>query len=157
MINLALLIVSYGCMEFVAWSNHKYVMHGFLWVWHKDHHLNDRKKMSMEDMQFSGFEKNDLFFLIYAFPAILLFITGFGMNDLHLVFIGTGITLYGFTYFVVHDILIHQRIRIPFLVRYPSKYVQAIIRAHLAHHRPKTATDFKNFGLLIFPTRYFKS
>jgi len=157
MINIALLIVSYGCMEFVAWSNHKYVMHGFLWTWHKDHHLNDLKKMSMKDMQFSGFENNDLFFLIYAIPAILLFIIGFETGNLHLIFIGSGITLYGFTYFIVHDILIHQRIRIPFLVRYRSKYVQAIIRAHLAHHRPSTATDFKNFGLLIFPARFFKS
>jgi len=156
MINIGLLIVSFGLMEFVAWSNHKYVMHGFLWSWHKDHHLNDRKKMALEDMQFSGFEKNDLFFLVYAIPAIVLFIIGFGTGNLHLVFIGAGITLYGFTYFLVHDILIHQRVKIPFLVKSRGKYAEALIRAHLAHHRPHTATDFKNFGLLIFPTRFFK-
>ena len=62
MINVALLILSYFFMEFVAWSNHKYVMHGFLWKWHKDHHVNDRKKLALDEMQFSGFEKNDYFF-----------------------------------------------------------------------------------------------
>ncbi|MEO0777155.1 MAG: fatty acid hydroxylase, partial [Bacteroidota bacterium] len=25
-------------MEFAAWFTHKYVMHGFLWDWHEDHH-----------------------------------------------------------------------------------------------------------------------
>ena len=25
-------------MEFMAWFTHKYIMHGFLWVLHKDHH-----------------------------------------------------------------------------------------------------------------------
>jgi len=31
-------------MEFVAWFTHKYVMHGFLWVLHKDHHHRDGRK-----------------------------------------------------------------------------------------------------------------
>ena len=39
-------------MEGVAWFTHKYVMHGFLWVLHKDHH--DRSNHS-------PFEKNDFF------------------------------------------------------------------------------------------------
>ena len=28
-------------MEFVAWFAHKYIMHGFLWSLHKDHHVRD--------------------------------------------------------------------------------------------------------------------
>jgi len=156
MINLGLLILSFGFMEFIAWSNHKYVMHGFLWRWHKDHHLNDRKKIAMEDMKFSGFEKNDLFFLIYALPAIILLIIGFSTSNLQVSFIGIGITIYGFTYFLIHDVMIHQRLHITFLIRNKSMYSQAIVRAHLAHHRPKNINDFKNFGLLIFPLRFFK-
>jgi beta-carotene 3-hydroxylase len=39
-------------MEFMAWFSHKYIMHGFLWVLHKDHHKKD---------QSSWFERNDLF------------------------------------------------------------------------------------------------
>jgi beta-carotene 3-hydroxylase len=155
MINISLLIISFFFMEFVAWSNHKYIMHGFLWKWHKDHHINDQKKVALEDMQFSGFEKNDYFFLVYAIPAILLMLTGFYFAYSSLVFIGIGITLYGFTYFLVHDIIIHQRIRIPFLRKNHNFYTKAIINAHFAHHRPKSAVDFKNFGLLIFPFRFF--
>ena len=49
-------------MEFVAWFSHKYIMHGFLWSWHKDHHRKDHD---------SWFEKNDLFFLVYAIPSVL--------------------------------------------------------------------------------------
>jgi len=156
MINILLLLISFGFMELVAWSNHKYVMHGFLWRWHKDHHVHDRQKIALEELHFSGFEKNDLFFLIYAIPAIILFIIGFAIKNYHFVFIGSGITLYGFTYFLVHDILIHQRVKISFLLNHHGKYVQAIIRAHLAHHRPHNVKDFKNFGLLIFPVRFFK-
>ncbi|MFM2267096.1 MAG: hypothetical protein RL757_537, partial [Bacteroidota bacterium] len=48
-------------MEFVAWAAHKYVMHGFLWNWHEDHHKPHFEK--------DGFwEKNDLFFLVFALP-----------------------------------------------------------------------------------------
>jgi len=36
------------------------------------------------------------------------------------------------------------------------KYVQAIIKAHLAHHRPRDVNDFRNFGLLIFPFHFLK-
>ena len=156
MINITLLILAFFFMEYVAWSNHKYVMHGFLWKWHKDHHINDKKKAALDEMQFSGFEKNDYFFLIYAIPAILLMFIGFIYSYLSLIFIGIGITLYGFTYFLVHDIIIHQRIKIPFLKGNHNRYTTAIINAHLAHHRPKSADDFKNFGLLIFPFRFFK-
>jgi beta-carotene 3-hydroxylase len=156
MLNISLVIIAYFFMEFVAWSNHKYVMHGFLWRWHKDHHVNDQYKVSLDKMATSNFEKNDLFFLVYAIPAIILMIIGLSVNMLPLVFIGIGITLYGFTYFMIHDILIHQRLRIPFLFKKPGFYTNAIINAHLAHHRPKSADDFRNFGLLIFPLRFFK-
>ena len=41
-------------MEFMAWFSHKYIMHGFLWSWHKDHHVKNKE---------SWFEKNDRFFI----------------------------------------------------------------------------------------------
>jgi len=157
MINVVLLVASYFFMEFVAWSNHKYVMHGFLWKWHKDHHINDKQKMALEDLQFQGFEKNDLFFLVYAIPAIILLMVGLFYAYYSLVFIGIGISLYGLTYFAIHDIVIHQRVNLPFLRKNHNKYTQAILKAHLAHHRPKNVSDFKNFGLLIFPFRFFKN
>ena len=52
------LITTFMITEFTAWFNHKYIMHGPLWVLHKDHHKKDHK---------SWFERNDLFFFFYAF------------------------------------------------------------------------------------------
>lgn len=142
-----LIVVSFLFMEFVAWSNHKYVMHGFLWSLHKDHHLTDIAGKPV-------LQKNDFFFLIYAIPAIILLITGFLKANPYLLSIGGGITLYGLTYFLIHDVVIHQRLP---LLRNPSNaYIKAVIKAHAAHHRPKNPDDFRNFGLLIFPARFFR-
>lgn len=144
-------------MEFVAWSNHKYIMHGFLWRWHKDHHINDHKKVKFpeEPIAFKG-EKNDLFFLIYTIPAIFFMIAGIATGNFPMVSISIGITLYGFTYFIIHDIIIHKRINIPALHKNHNLYTKAIIKAHLAHHRGKNIRDFDNYGLLIFQLRFFK-
>ncbi len=52
-------------MEFMAWFTHKYVMHGFLWSLHKDHHRKDHK---------SWCERNDTFFIFYALVSIGFFL-----------------------------------------------------------------------------------
>jgi len=157
MINISLLISAYFFMEFVAWSNHKYVMHGFLWKWHKDHHRKDHQNSLPKKTEDKRFEKNDLFFLVYAIPAILLMIIGFSINYMPLVFESIGITLYGFTYFIIHDVIIHKRLHIPFLINPTNYFLRAIIKAHTAHHWPKSKNDFNNYGLLVFPLRFFKN
>ena len=43
-------------MELVAWASHKYVMHGFGWGWHRDHHEPHDRLL----------ERNDLFALVGA-------------------------------------------------------------------------------------------
>ena len=142
-----LIILAFLFMEFVAWSNHKYVMHGFLWSLHKDHHLTDIASKPV-------LQKNDFFFIIYATPAIILIISGLALSNPYLLAIGAGITLYGFTYFMIHDVIIHKRL--PLFRNSSNRYIKAIINAHNAHHKPKNVTDFKNYGLLIFPKRYFE-
>lgn len=144
--TILLIILSFLFMEFVAWSNHKYVMHGFLWSWHKDHHLTDIASKPV-------FQKNDLFFLIYATPAIILIVAGLSLDKISLIAIGAGITLYGITYFLIHDVVYHQRL--PIFRNSTNFYIKAIKKAHDAHHRPKSVDDFKNFGLLIFPRKFF--
>ena len=47
-------------MEGVAWFAHKYVMHGLLWSWHRDHHQVEPD---------SFLEKNDLFFIVLGEAA----------------------------------------------------------------------------------------
>ncbi len=155
--NILLALAAFAFMEFVAWSNHKFVMHGFLWKWHADHHINDHKKnASQTDLYKPGFEKNDYFFLVYAVPAIVLLLLGFYFGLPRVISIGIGISAYGLTYFALHDVMVHQRLKIPFLIRPKSKYLQSVIEAHLAHHRGKNVRDFNNYGLLIFQRRFFK-
>ena len=36
-----IVLLTFVFMEFVAWFSHKYIMHGFLWSLHKDHHIKD--------------------------------------------------------------------------------------------------------------------
>ena len=69
-------------MEAITWFTHKYVMHGFLWYLHKDHH---QPKYS------NWFEKNDLFFVIFAVPSSLLIFFGIEQKFSELFFVGLGI------------------------------------------------------------------
>lgn len=132
-------------MEPLTWCIHKYVMHGFLWSLHKDHHDHSNE---------SEFEKNDLFFFIFSIPAIALFYFGSLQNFNYLFYIGLGITLYGIAYFFVHDIFIHQRIKIFRNAKHP--YLLAIRRAHKQHHKHITKEDGECFGFLFVPIKYFK-
>ena len=91
-------------MEFTAWFTHKYIMHGILWGLHKDHHQKPKNQK---------YEKNDWFFLMFASPSFLLLYFGYNQGSFLFSFwIGFGIALYGITYTVVHEIFIHQRIKI---------------------------------------------
>ena len=100
-------------MEGITWLTHKYVMHGFLWYLHEDHH----KKRP------GHFEKNDAFFLIFSIPSILCILFGTFDHKWWLAAIGTGIAMYGFAYFLVHDVIIHQRIKL--FTRSNHVYVEA--------------------------------
>lgn len=154
-LHLFLFVFSFLLMELVAWTNHKYLMHGSLWSWHLDHHRNDRKRSSPQETETKKFEKNDRFFLVYAIPGILLMAGGAFWAFPPALFVSGGIILYGLTYFIVHDLIIHERIKLPFKPQKHSAYLKALIRAHKAHHWPKDRNDFQNFGLLFFPRRYF--
>ena len=57
------------------------------------------------------FEKNDWFFVIFAVPSMLLIGIGTYENTWWLQATGFGIMLYGFAYFMVHDVIIHQRFK----------------------------------------------
>ena len=113
--------------------------------WHKDHHEPHDK----------FFEKNDRFFLVYAIPSMICYILG-SMIDSYfpLLFVGIGISLYGLTYFLIHDVYIHRRFK--WFKQLDSKYSKAILRAHGAHHSKKTKEDGESFGLLVIHPKYFK-
>ena len=131
-------------MEFAAWAAHKYLMHGFLWVVHEDHHQPTGKV----------FQKNDLFFLIFAIPSWLLIMLGFIYEAYFSVGAGFGIAAYGLTYFLIHDVLIHRRFE--WFDKTQNKYFKAIRKAHKIHHKHLGKEDGECFGLLVVPLKYFK-
>ena len=134
-------------MEFVAWFTHKYVMHGFLWSWHEDHH--DPK------MKHGFFEKNDRFFLVFAVPSFFCYMFGSFLDGYSfLLFIGMGISVYGLIYFLIHDVYIHRRFS--WFKHLDSKYSRAVLRAHGAHHAHIGKEDGESFGLLVFDLKYFR-
>ena len=144
LICILITLTIFFTMEFVAWATHKYVMHGFLWIWHEDHHIPGK----------SFFEKNDYFFLIFAVPSFFLFLFGTlgGIN--YLFFVGLGIFIYGMAYFTVHDIFIHQRFNLFKKTTHP--YLLAIRRAHKMHHKHIQKEDGECFGMLLVPWKYFR-
>ena len=146
MIEGIVLIAAFTGMEFVAWFTHKYVMHGPLWYFHRDHHVRDNPGF---------FERNDFFFLLFAVPGIICIFTGWrtGPESL-LLWIGAGITLYGLAYFLVHDVFIHQRFK--FLRKTDNAYFKAIRRAHKVHHKHLTKEDGECFGMLLVPLRFLR-
>lgn len=144
-LNVFIIVITFLGMEFIAWVSHKYVMHGFMWHFHEDHH--DAKHSRF-------FERNDTFFLIFAIPSWLNIM--FGMMDGYdfKLYVGLGILFYGITYFIVHDVIIHQRFK--WFSKSGNWYVNGIKRAHKIHHKNRGKEQGENFGMLIAPLKYFK-
>ena len=144
---IGVVVLTFVGMEFVAWFAHKYVMHGWLWSWHEDHH-----KPHMRD---GFFEKNDLFFVVFAVPSATCYILGSATPHFWLFFVGVGISIYGLVYFLIHDVYIHRRFK--WFKHLDSRYSRAILRAHGAHHAKPDKEDCESFGLLIVDPKFYKS
>ena len=70
------------------------------------------------------------------------------------LFVGVGISLYGLTYFLIHDVYIHRRFS--WFKQLDGKYSRAILRAHGAHHSKREKEDGESFGLLVVAPKFFK-
>ncbi|MDB9835499.1 MAG: beta-carotene hydroxylase [Candidatus Arcticimaribacter sp.] len=138
-------VTTFFFMEFMAWFSHKYIMHGFLWHLHKDHHKKDHG---------SWFERNDLFFIFYAVVSMSLVILWGEYGFWAGLPMALGIFTYGMSYFIVHDIFIHQRFKI--LRTTNSKYAKGLRRAHKIHHKSIHKGGGECFGMLWVPIKYFK-
>jgi Fatty acid hydroxylase superfamily. len=142
----AIIPVTFCLMEGFTWVLHKYVMHGWLWIWHEDHHDPTHK---------GKFEKNDYFFIVFGTLSMTVFLLGTLFPQWRvLLFVATGITLYGAAYFFVHDIFIHQRMR--FFRRSNNVYFRALRKAHKVHHKHIGKEEGECFGMLWVPFKYFK-
>jgi beta-carotene 3-hydroxylase len=143
MLYILVLIATFLAMEGITWLTHKYVMHGFLWYLHKDHHQPEP----------GFFEKNDTFFVIFAIPSMMLIYFGTFDTIWWMQAIGFGIMAYGFAYFLVHDVIIHQRIK--WFSRSNNTYVRAIRWAHKMHHKHLDRFEGESFGMLYVAKKYW--
>jgi beta-carotene 3-hydroxylase len=129
--------------EFMAWFTHKYVMHGFLWSWHRSHHT----------VHHHALERNDLFALVFSLPCIWLFyyFTLVTYNP-YMLAVAIGIFCYGVFYIIFHDIIVHQRVR--WKLARKSRYLRRMIHAHYVHHSRHTQAGCEAFGFLYAPKKY---
>jgi beta-carotene 3-hydroxylase len=122
-------------MEMFAWWAHKYVMHGWGWAWHRDHH----------EPHDNVLEKNDLFAVVFGTIVFFMFLIGYIMSPA-LWWAAFGITLYGLIYTLVHDGLVHQR----FFKWVPKRgYAKRLVQAHKLHHATVGKEGGVSFGFVI--------
>lgn len=144
-IFIPVMLGTFFAMEGITWLTHRYVMHGFLWYLHEDHH-RPRKKT---------FEKNDSFFLIFAIPSWLCIMLGLRNGYYWVAAIGFGIALYGLAYFLVHDVIIHQRFK--WFSRSNNRYIRTIRWAHKMHHKHLDRHEGESFGMLLVARKYWNA
>jgi beta-carotene 3-hydroxylase len=132
-------LVAFVAMEGFAWVMHRHVMHGWGWSWHRSHH----------EPRDGPFERNDLFAIVFAAPAVLLFWAG-ALPGLRWVwFAALGVTLYGLVYAFVHDALVHQRWGFRWV---PQRgYLRRLVLAHRLHHAVQSKEGAVSFGFLFAP------
>lgn len=137
--GVALFLITVAAMEGFAWVAHRYLMHGPMWFLHKSHHVKDHD---------SVLEKNDWFALLFSLPSIALIFVGLHYWSPVLP-VGLGIMAYGMIYFIFHDIIVHQRIRLERLPDWP--YLNRIRQAHQIHHHVRSKEGCVSFGFIITP------
>ena len=141
---IAIILITFFIMEGITWLTHRYVMHGFLWYLHQDHH---KKGCGF-------FEKNDAFFLIFAIPSWLCIMLGLHAKVYPVAAIGFGIAMYGLAYFVVHEVIIHQRLK--WFTRSNNTYIRTIRWAHKMHHKHLEKYQGESFGMLLVSKKYWQ-
>lgn len=141
-IFLFIVIAVFFLMEGITWLTHRFIMHGFLWILHEDHHKPTGH----------AFEKNDAFFLIFAIPSWLCIMLGLQNGHYAVAAAGFGIALYGLAYFIVHEVIIHQRFK--WFTRSNNTYIRAIRWAHKMHHKHMDKEQGESFGMLFTAKKY---
>jgi beta-carotene 3-hydroxylase len=141
LVILAVLLATVLAMEGLAWASHRYVMHGFGWAWHRDHH----------EPHDSLLEKNDRFALVGAAISIACFAMGsrwiMGPRAWEpATWMGLGVLIYGVIYTLVHDGLVHQR-----WFRWVPRggYARRIVQAHRLHHAAIGREGGVSFGFIL--------
>ena len=141
---ISITFLSFLFTECVMWFVHKYIMHGFLWKWHRSHHSMQRRR----------FELNDIFTIILFLISIATILYSFELSTEFLLirFIGLGILIYSVAYFLFHDVILHRRISINYIPK--IRYMKRLINAHFIHHSKHTKDGCESFGFLYALKKY---
>lgn len=132
---IAITLAALVGMEFFAWWAHKYIMHGWGWGWHRDHH----------EPHDNTLERNDLFAVVFGTFDFLLYLLG-ALYWEPLWWVALGINLYGLVYAIVHDGLVHQRF---FRFVPKSGYAKRLVQAHKLHHATVGKEGGVSFGFVL--------
>jgi beta-carotene 3-hydroxylase len=135
--HLCVLLGTAALWELVAWSMHRWVMHGFGWFLHEDHHRTTGRRL----------QKNDLYALFFALVSFLLIFLGLRAGLTLVAAAGLGVALYGVCYVLFHDVLFHRRIP-GFAPRARGRYLKALVAAHRVHHATNGRDGARNFSFL---------
>ncbi|WP_393971787.1 hypothetical protein OXIME_000370 [Oxyplasma meridianum] len=134
--------IAFFGMEGAARLMHKYVMHGFLWSIHKDHHIDMGHK----------FQRNNLFGLFFASISVAFFVTWAKTGNTVFASAGLGMAMYGLANLVVHDMIMHNSY-LHLRDRKHSKYVTNLIAVHNMHHQNDGKNKGVNWGFLFYIPR----
>lgn len=139
LLDVLIVAATVAVMEGVAYTTHRYVMHGPLgWGWHKSHH---------EETE-GALEKNDLYAVVFSILSGALITFGMaGVWPLRQV--GIGLMVYGILYFIVHDGLVHHRWPFRWVPR--QGYLKRLVQAHKMHHAVDGRDGCVSFGFLYAP------
>jgi beta-carotene 3-hydroxylase len=140
-LNISIVVGTVLAMEGLAWWSHKYVMHGWGWAWHRDHHEPHDNLL----------ERNDLYAIVGAVMSMSMFAVSSPviMGNaawLPALWVAFGILGYGIIYTLVHDGLVHQRY---FRWVPRSGYAKRIVQAHKIHHATIGKEGGVSFGFIF--------
>lgn len=126
-------------MELWARALHHHLWHGPLWFLHESHHREREGHL----------ELNDVFAVLHAGVGIALILFGcvgpVGWLRELAFGAGLGMSLFGMSYFLIHDGVVHGRLPVAALDAVP--WIHRLVVAHRAHHR----TGAHPYGLFLGP------
>lgn len=132
-IPLLVALIAFVVMEPVTSLSHRLVFHGPGTVLHRSHHRPNSR----------GWEANDLFPVVFAGATITVMAVGALRPELSiLIAIGAGVTAYGASYLVVHDLYIHRRLAV---LPKRVEWLEPLREAHRIHHLYNAAP----YGMLV--------
>ena len=126
--GVAVAVVAFVLMEPLTAATHRWVMHGVGLGLHRSHHRRVRAGESPP-----RWEANDAYPVMFAAVVMMGFAVGFNVAGFAaLVPAGIGVTGYGLTYALVHDVYIHRRL--PVFSDRPVPGLERLAAAHRVHH-----------------------